>query len=76
MNRRNQFRNGFTGGIANPQFDYDHRQDSALFLDPDFVKRKLRAMQTSYDEYADLAACTWRTGCDRDIWREAVFTGK
>ena len=31
------------------------RQDSALFLDPDFVKRKLRAMQTSYDEYADLA---------------------
>lgn len=21
--------------IANPQFDYDHRQDSALFLDPD-----------------------------------------
>ena len=55
MNRRNQFRNGFTGGIANPQFDYDHRQDSALFLDPDFVKRKLRAMQTSYDEYADLA---------------------
>ena len=55
VNRRNQFRNGFTGGIANPQFDYDHRQDSALFLDPDFVKRKLRAMQTSYDEYADLA---------------------
>ena len=56
VNRRNQFRNGFTGGIANPQFDYDHRQDSALFLDPDFVKRKLRAMQTSYDEYAELAA--------------------
>ena len=55
VNRRNQFRNGFTGGIANPQFDYDHRQDSALFLDPDFVKRKLRAMQTSYDEYADMA---------------------
>ena len=55
VNRRNQFRSGFTGGIANPQFDYDHRQDSALFMDSDFVKRKLRAMQTSYDEYADLA---------------------
>ncbi len=37
VNRRNQFRNGFTGGIANPQFDYDHRQDSALFMDSDFV---------------------------------------
>ena len=55
VNRRNQFRNGFTGGIANPQFDYDHRQDSALFLDPDFVKRKLRAMQTSYEKYRELA---------------------
>ena len=30
VNRRNQFRSGFTGGIANPQFDYDHRQDSAF----------------------------------------------
>ena len=56
VNRRNQFRSGFTGGIANPQFDYDHRQDSALFMDSDFVKRKLRAMQTSYDEYEELAA--------------------
>ena len=55
VNKRSQNRVGFTGAIANPQFDYDHRQDSALFMDSDFVKRKLRAMQTSYDEYADLA---------------------
>lgn len=55
VNKRSQNRVGFTGAVANPQFDYDHRQDSALFMDSDFVKRKLRAMQTSYDEYADLA---------------------
>ena len=55
VNKRSQNRVGFTGAIANPQFDYDHRQDSALFMDSDFVKRKLRAMQTSYDEYVDLA---------------------
>ncbi len=55
VNKRSQNRVGFTGAVANPQFDYDHRQDSALFIDSDFVKRKLRAMQTSYDEYADLA---------------------
>ena len=54
VNKRSQNRVGFTGAVANPQFDYDHRQDSALFMDSDFVKRKLRAMQTSYDEYADL----------------------
>ena len=55
VNKKSQNRVGFTGAVANPQFDYDHRQDSALFMDSDFVKRKLRAMQTSYDEYADLA---------------------
>ena len=55
VNKRSQNRVGFIGAVANPQFDYDHRQDSALFMDSDFVKRKLRAMQTSYDEYADLA---------------------
>ena len=55
VNRRNQFRNGYTGGTANPQYDYDHRQDSALFLDPEFVKKKLRAMQVSYEKYRTLA---------------------
>ena len=43
------------GGNANPQYDYDHRQDCALFLDSDFVKRKLRSMQNAYDKYRDLA---------------------
>lgn len=63
VNRKNQFRNGFSGGIANPQFDYDHRQDAALFMDADFVKRKLRAMQTSYDEYCELAAVHGGPAC-------------
>lgn len=55
VNKKNQNRTGYTGGIANAQYDYDHRQDSALFLDSDFVKRKLRAMQTSYEKYKELA---------------------
>lgn len=42
-------RNGFSGGNANPQFEYDHREDAALFLDHDFVQRKLRAMQNIYE---------------------------
>lgn len=55
VNKKSQIRVGYTGGVANPQYDYDHRQDSALFLDSDFVKRKLRAMQTSYEGYRELA---------------------
>ena len=48
--KRGSSRIGYTGGVINPQYDYDHRQDSALFLDGDFVQRKLRAMQTSYEK--------------------------
>ena len=55
VNKRGAVRVGYTGGVANPQYDYDHRQDSALFLDGDFVQRKLRAMQTSYEKYRELA---------------------
>ena len=55
VNKRGSARVGFTGGVANPQYEYDHRQDSALFLDSDFVKRKLRSMQTAYEKYKDLA---------------------
>lgn len=55
VNKKGQSRVGYTGGIPNPQYDYDHRQDSALFMDGEFVKRKLRAMQTSYEKYKDLA---------------------
>lgn len=61
--RRGTYRIGYTGGSVNPQYDYDHRQDGALFLDGDFVKRKLRAMQTSYEKYKDLAAVHGGPAC-------------
>ncbi|MDD7220587.1 MAG: aminopeptidase [Clostridia bacterium] len=73
VNRKNQYRVGFTGGIANPQYEYDHRQDSALFLDSDFVKRKLRAMQTSYEKYKDLAAVHGGPACI-DTFGETPFS--
>ena len=56
VNRRGSYRIGYTGAVANSQFDYDHRQDGALFLDQDFVQKRLRALQTSYEKYKELAA--------------------
>lgn len=44
-----------TGASANKQYDYDHRNDEALYLNEDLVKRRLRAMQVKYDEYKELA---------------------
>ncbi|MDO5337075.1 MAG: aminopeptidase [Eubacteriales bacterium] len=55
VNKKNQNRIGFQGGNPNPQYDYDHRQDCALFLDSDFIGKKLRAMQNSYEKYKELS---------------------
>lgn len=55
VNKRGQLRIGYTGGTANPQYDYDHRQDIALFLDSDFVQRKLRSTQEAYEEFREEA---------------------
>lgn len=73
VNRKNQMRIGYTGGIANAQYDYDHRQDCALFMDGDFVKRKLRTMQTSYEKYKDLAAVHGGPACI-ETFGEAPFS--
>ena len=55
VSKRGAYRIGYTGAVANPQFDYDHRQDAALYLDQDFVQKRLRALQTSYEKYKELA---------------------
>ena len=44
------------------KYEYDHRQDQALFMDSDYVQRKLRSMQNAYEKYKDLAAVHGRTG--------------
>ena len=73
VSKKNQLRIGYTGGVANPQYDYDHRQDCALFLDGDFVQRKLRAMQVAYEKYADLAAVHGGPACI-ETFGEAPFS--
>lgn len=70
VNRRGMLRIGYTGAVANPQFDYDHRQDSALYMDADFVQRRLRALQTSYEKYKELAAVHAGPACI-DVFGEA-----
>lgn len=73
VNKKNQFRTGYTGTPANWQYDYDHRQDCALFLDSDFVQRKLRSMQNAYEEYRELAAVHGGPACI-DTFGEAPFS--
>lgn len=46
---------GFYGAVPNPQFDYDHKNDAALYLDEDYKSKKLRLMQQTYETYNELA---------------------
>lgn len=55
LNKKQHIRIGYTGTAANKQYDYDHRGDDALFLDEDFVQRKLRVMQNIFEKYKELA---------------------
>lgn len=73
VNKKGQARVGYTGGNPNPQYDYDHRQDCALFLDGDFVKKKLRALQTAYEKHKELADVHGGPACI-ETFGEAPFS--
>lgn len=53
-NRRG-LRTGYSGAVPNKQFDYDHKENAALFLDEDLVQRRLRAMQVAYEKHKEEA---------------------
>ena len=55
VNRKGQNRIGYYGAIPNRQYDYDHREDAALFLNQEFIQRKLRVMQVAYEQVKELA---------------------
>ncbi len=46
---RSVHKNGYFGANPNKQFDYDHREDSALFLDKPLVERRLECMQSAFE---------------------------
>ena len=55
VNKRQASRIGYLGGIPNKQFDYDHKNDNAIYLDKPFIERKLGVMRTAYENYRKLA---------------------
>ena len=46
---------GYVGAIPNKQYDYDHREDTALYLDKDFVNRKALVIKEAYECMKTLA---------------------
>ena len=44
------FKVGYYGGLANPQFDEDHKEDMSLILDGQLVTRRIEGIKASYEE--------------------------
>ena len=47
---------GYHGASASWQYEYDHRQDQALFMDKRYIERKLEVARTVYEKNRELAA--------------------
>lgn len=55
VNRTNGMRIGFYGAVPGSQFDYDHRNDAAVYMDENYVTAKLQALREAYEAVAELA---------------------
>lgn len=53
---RSVHKNGYFGANPNKQFDYDHREDSALFLDKQLTERSLECTQSAFEQFKTEAA--------------------
>lgn len=47
---------GYHGAATSWQYEYDHRQDQALFMDKRYIERKLEVARTVYEKNRELAA--------------------
>ncbi|MCR5419695.1 MAG: aminopeptidase [Lachnospiraceae bacterium] len=56
LNKKGHVRIGYYGAIPNKQYDYDHREDEAIYLDNDYVNRKLDVLRMAYEDNKELAA--------------------
>lgn len=56
VNRRPQGNPGYGSTPPSKQYLFDHKEDSALYLDRKLVERKLSVLHSAYEEYKELAA--------------------
>lgn len=54
--RRGMHRIGYCAASANKQYEYDHKEDEALYLDKQLVRRRLEILRTVFETNRELAA--------------------
>jgi len=72
LTKRQHLKTGYYGAVANKQYEYDHRNDQALFFDKKFMERKLNVITTTYECMKDQAAGFAGPACI-DVFGEEPF---
>ena len=54
--RSSGHKNGYYGGNANRQYDYDHRMDECIIFDKAFADRRLSAQRKAFEDMKELAS--------------------
>ena len=72
MGSRGHGKRGCYSVSANRQFDFDHRNDNAYYLDKAFVERRLEVLRDAYETHKELAA-VFGGPAVQEIFGEAPF---
>ena len=72
FSRMGIFKAGFYGGLANPQYDEDHKDDMSLILDGQLVTKRIEGIKAAYEEYKNEAALFAGPAC-MEIFGEDSF---
>ena len=56
ITKREHHKIGYYGAVPNWQYEYDHRQNQALFMDKRYIERRLEVSRTVYEQHKDQAA--------------------
>lgn len=72
FSRKAAGRIGYYGAVANPQYDYDHREDMAYFFDGHMITRRLECLAAAYEEFKEKAAKHAGPAC-MEVFGEEIF---
>ncbi len=54
--KKGTHKTGYYGGIPNKQYEFDHKEDQALYLDRRLANKKLEGLKNAYEKRKELAA--------------------
>ncbi|MCR5848868.1 MAG: aminopeptidase [Lachnospiraceae bacterium] len=72
FSRSGIYKAGYYGGLANPQFDEDHKEDMSLLLDGQLVTRRVEGIKAAYESLKK-EADEWAGPACMEIFGEDSF---